>query len=180
MIKAVFDLASVHFLKLAEVEKFNPQPLHHFTSATLFPILRIVLEESKDLLRADLVSQALGLIQKVARQTLRPATRPNAKFLFCHEMCSLIIDSLTQLLRHVASYNEASDPEDHDCCRNFISLLQGLVKTQAVLSYQLYSLDLEMQLVDLIGRITRVDPTGKWATWSSQFHNCCSSGMYCF
>ena len=177
MIKPVFELATVHFLKLADVEKINAQPLHHFMSGTLFPVLKIVLAESMDSLRADLVLEALSLIQNVAKQTLRPALRASAKFSFYPEMCSLILASMTQLVRHVAASNAASDDEDHNnCLNNFVSLLQGLVRTQSVLSYQLYSLDLETQLVNLIGRITRVDPTGKWAKWSGTFHNCCSSG----
>ena len=119
------------------------------------------------------LSEVLLLVRDVARQTLHPKKSLNV--LFDPASCSRILTSMRLILRHVKALD---DSEDSDTCRqNVIMFIGGLIKMQAEMSFQLYSTQLEAQLVDLIGEFVQIDPTGQWAEWSGQFYNMCASGM---
>ncbi len=150
MSKSVVTSLSRHFQNLSNVSKLNVRAFDRFVTGSLFSVLKIVLEESGVVLDIYLVTDVLHLIRQVARLTLHANKRE--KYSFNPASCSLIMGSLSQLLRHVVP----GDPSGHDdddvvsLRNNFVLLVRAFVKMQTDLSFQLYSLDVETQLVSML------------------------------
>lgn len=67
--------------------------------------------------------------------------------------------------------------DDLTMARNsFVMLCVGLIRTQSMASFQRYSLEIETELVDLVGKVSLADPLGKWAKTDGEIFNSASHG----
>jgi hypothetical protein len=57
---------------------------------------------------------------------------------------------------------------------SFVLLFAGLIRTQFISSFQRYSLEIETELVDLLGKLSLADPLGKWAKTEGEIFNASS------
>ena len=88
-----------------------------------------------------------------------------------------MLRALTQILRHISTTEENAESSSQNVARkNFVNFVAAFAKMQSETCYQMFGRDLENGFVNLIGEITRVDPTGRWAIWMGKIHNVCSRG----
>ncbi len=86
------------------------------------------------------------------------------------------MQALAQILRHISIVDEITEASVQSARKNYVIFVLAFVKMQSDTAYQMFGRDLECRLVNLIGEIARIDPTGKWASWSGKIHNICSRG----
>ena len=164
-----------------EIEMHTIEVLHQFLTTfadeqqqdqvlgIVFDAVNMLIDLKKDKndkfkLSFEAVHQIIGLLQEIGKRSISPKK-------FSHAAMYKLILSLKLLLPHLHQPNVGENPSEK---KNFLTFVKRIVTMQKNSDYQRYSVPIQLQLVELFGAISAVDPHQSWSTWSGKYYNMCS------